>query len=70
VPLHDNAQDEMLRAVADGGAAAIVTESHWAASPRAGVQVRPLDPPLIAPLHLFWRADHPSAWIADLVSAF
>ena len=69
VPLHDNAQEQMLLEVANGHAASVVTESQWKASPRPGVQARRLDPPLLAPLRLAWRSGQPNAWIADLVSA-
>lgn len=65
-----NAQQHMLRDVERGAAVTVVTDSHWSSAPVDGVTVRPLDPPLVAPLRLAWRSDRPNAWIADLVSAF
>lgn len=70
VPQHDNAQAQMLSAVAAGTAVSVVTESYWQQQPTSGVAVRPFNPPLTAPLHLLWASARPNAWIADLVSAF
>jgi DNA-binding transcriptional LysR family regulator len=70
VPAHDNAQAQMLRAVAETGAITFVSAAYWRSNPRDGVEVRGVDPPLRAPLYVTWLADSPSAWIADLLSIF
>ena len=70
VPQLDNAQEQMLQTVAAGAATCFVTESHWRRARRPGVEVRTLDPPFEAPLHLLWASGRPNAWVADLVSAF
>ena len=67
---HDNSQAAMLRAVADGKGVSIVSEPYWRAHSRPDVEVRDVDPPLLAPLYVAWREDGPTAWIADLLSAF